>query len=243
MSNLIAISYPDVATAVAVRDRLFDLQRQNLITMEDLVVVERRANGTIKLHQTVGTTGMGAVGGALWDGLIGLLFFMPLFFMPLFGMALGAATGAASGAMVDAGVNDAFMRELADTLAPGAAALFVLVVRSTPDKVIPEIQPYGGRVIQTSLSREEDAQLREMIEGSAPVDQKVGDHRMSRANGSETTGAHRRYVSRTLRPVLRSELIIPEGRGRSSCQPSSRSASSLVWRTVPSACSGGPYTV
>ncbi|MGW0483164.1 MULTISPECIES: DUF1269 domain-containing protein [Nonomuraea] len=161
MSNLIAISYPDVATAVAVRDRLTELQRQNLITLEDMAIVERRDNGTIKLHQGVGTTGMGAASGALWGGLIGMLFFMPLF-----GMALGAATGAAGGAMTDLGVNDAFMRELGDKLEPGTAALFVLVVRSTPDKVIPEVQPYGGHVIQTSLSREEEAQLREMMEST-----------------------------------------------------------------------------
>ncbi|MEV4391068.1 DUF1269 domain-containing protein [Nonomuraea sp. NPDC049607] len=161
MSNLIAISYPDVATAIAVRDRLADLQRQNLITMEDMAIVERRADGTIKLLQTKGTTGMGAAGGAVWGGLIGLLFFMPLF-----GMALGAATGAAAGALTDAGVNDEFMRELADTLEPGTAALFVLVVQSTPDKVIPQIQSYGGHVIQTSLNREEEAQLREMMEGT-----------------------------------------------------------------------------
>ncbi|MEU4570985.1 DUF1269 domain-containing protein [Nonomuraea sp. ATR24] len=161
MSNLIAISYPDVATAVAVRDRLIELQRQNLITLEDMAIVERRDNGTIKLHQSVGTTGMGAASGALWGGLIGMLFFMPLF-----GMALGAATGAAGGAMTDLGVNDAFMRELGDKLEPGTAALFVLVVRSTPDKVIPEVQPYGGHVIQTSLSREEEAQLRDMMEST-----------------------------------------------------------------------------
>ncbi|MFI6925001.1 DUF1269 domain-containing protein [Nonomuraea spiralis] len=132
MSNLIAISYPDVATAVAVRDRLSDLQRENLITMEDVAVVERRSDGTITLHQSSGTTGMEADGGA----------------------------------MTDAGVNDAFMSELAGTLEPGTAALFVLVVRSISDKVVPEIQSYGGHVIQTSLSREEEAQLRELLEGA-----------------------------------------------------------------------------
>ncbi|GGT34205.1 DUF1269 domain-containing protein [Nonomuraea spiralis] len=132
MSNLIAISYPDVATAVAVRDRLSGLQRENLITMEDVAVVERRSDGTITLHQSSGTTGMEAAGGA----------------------------------MTDAGVDDAFMSELAGALEPGTAALFVLVVRSIPDKVVPEIQSYGGHVIQTSLSREEEAQLCELLEGA-----------------------------------------------------------------------------
>ncbi|MBG0822438.1 DUF1269 domain-containing protein [Planomonospora sp. ID91781] len=160
MSNLIAISYPDVATATAVRDRLIDLQRQNLITMEDVAVVEHRPDGKIKLHQSVGMTGLGAASGALWGSLIGLLFFMPLF-----GMALGAAAGAAGGAMTDVGVNNDFMRQLSTKLEPGMAALFVLVVQSTPDKVIPAIKEYGGHVLQTSLSREEETHLREAMEG------------------------------------------------------------------------------
>ncbi|NUW31748.1 DUF1269 domain-containing protein [Nonomuraea sp. SMC257] len=162
MSNLIVIAYPDVATATSVRDRLLDLQRQNLITMEDVAVVERRTDGKIKLHQSANMTGMGAASGALWGGLIGLLFFMPLF-----GMALGAAAGAAGGAMTDVGVNDEFMRQIAAKMEPGTAALFVLVVRSTPDKVIPEIQPYGGHILQTSLSQDQEAQLREMVQGAA----------------------------------------------------------------------------
>jgi uncharacterized membrane protein len=160
MSNLIAISYPNVATAITVRDRLVDLQRQNLITMEDVAVVERRPDGKIKLHQAVGLTGLGAASGALWGGLIGMLFFMPLF-----GMAPGASVGAASGAKADTGVNDDFMRQLTAKLEPGMAVLFVLVVRSTPDKVIPEIRTYGGHIIQTSLNHEEETQLREAMEG------------------------------------------------------------------------------
>ncbi|MFC4058727.1 DUF1269 domain-containing protein [Planomonospora corallina] len=160
MSNLIAIAYPDVTTAVEVRDRLLDMQRQNLIMMEDMAVVERRPDGKIKLHQGAGLTGLSAAGGALWGGLIGMLFFMPLF-----GMALGAGVGAATGAMADIGVNDDFMRQLSAKLEPGMAVLFVLVVRSTPDKVIPEIRPYGGHILQTSLSNEEETQLREAMEG------------------------------------------------------------------------------
>jgi hypothetical protein len=35
MSNLIAIAYPDVATATRVRDRLLELQRERLIILAD----------------------------------------------------------------------------------------------------------------------------------------------------------------------------------------------------------------
>ncbi|MER6950248.1 DUF1269 domain-containing protein [Nonomuraea sp. NPDC000554] len=159
MSHLIAIAYPDVATANQVRDKLFGLQKENLIQLEDVAVVERRPDGKIKLHQTRSTVGVGAAGGALWGGLIGLLFFMPLL-----GMALGAAGGAAGGAMTDVGVDDSFMRELGTKLAPGTAALFVLVVRSTPDKVLPEVAKFGGHIMKTSLSNEAETQLRQALE-------------------------------------------------------------------------------
>jgi uncharacterized membrane protein len=156
MSNLIAVGYDDVETAERVRERLRELQTRRVITLEDAVVVERTLDGKIKLHQARSTVGAGAVGGALWGGLIGLLFFMPFL-----GAAVGAAAGAAGGSMIDAGVDDNFMREVGEQLSPGRAALFVLVVSSTPDKVLPEVAPYGGHILTTSLSPDAEAHLRE----------------------------------------------------------------------------------
>jgi len=160
VSNLIAIAYDDVATASEVREKLFQLQSQHLITLEDAVVVERKQDGKIKLHQARrSTAGAGALGGALWGGLIGLIFFMPFL-----GAAIGAGTGALAGSAVDSGVDDNFMRQVGEQLTPGKAALFVLVVSSTPEKVLPEVAPYGGSVISTSLSPEAEAHLREAVQ-------------------------------------------------------------------------------
>jgi uncharacterized membrane protein len=161
MSNLIAVAYPDVATAGKVRDLLSDLQKQKLIELEDAVVVERTADGKVKLHQAVNTVAAGAAGGALWGGLIGLLFFMPFL-----GAAIGGATGAAVGSAQDFGVDDTFMRQVGDNLTPGSAALFVLVQQSVPEKVIPQIAPFGGQLIQTSLSEEAEAHLREAVKAA-----------------------------------------------------------------------------
>ncbi|RAG81559.1 hypothetical protein DN069_32135 [Streptacidiphilus pinicola] len=158
MSNLIAVAYPDVATAEQVRAKLVDLQKQKLITVEDAVVVERRADGKVKLHQAVNTVGAGAAGGALWGGLIGLLFFMPFL-----GMAIGGATGAAVGAAQDFGVDDDFMRKLGNGLTPGAAALITLVGDAVTEKVLPELAPFGGQLIQTSLSTADEEHLREAV--------------------------------------------------------------------------------
>lgn len=57
------------------------------------------------------------------------------------------------------------MKQLGQKIPPGGAALIVLVRKATPDKVLPEIQQYGGEVLQTSLDSESEERLREVLEG------------------------------------------------------------------------------
>jgi uncharacterized membrane protein len=163
MSNLVGIAYPDEATAQEVARTLAELQTEHSIELDDLVVAVRQEDGKIKLRQTFHTGAAGAAGGALWGGLIGLIFLAPLL-----GMAVGAAAGGASGALTDVGVDDKFMKELGQKLQPGGAALFVLVRRSTPDKVLPRVSQYGGEVLHSSLSEDAETTLREALrEGAA----------------------------------------------------------------------------
>jgi uncharacterized membrane protein len=158
MANLVAIAYDDVDQAQQVTETLGHLMKEHSIELEDIVIVEHRGDGKVKLHQP-SMAGMGAAGGALWGGLIGLIFFMPLF-----GMAIGAASGAAAGALGDRGVDDDFMKELGDKLPEGGAAVFVLVREATADKVVPELAKFGGHVIQSSLSNEQEAALQEALD-------------------------------------------------------------------------------
>lgn len=162
MSDLIAVGYPDTRAADAALAELRDLQKQMLIQLDDAVVVERRADGKIKLHQTTGTVGTAAAGGALWGGLIGLLFLAPLI-----GMAIGAGTGAAVGAATDTGIDDGFMKRLGERLPTGGAALVLLVRSVTADKVLERMRgQHGGEVLQTSLSADAEAQLKAAITAS-----------------------------------------------------------------------------
>src|SRR4051794_20008250 len=77
VSDLVAIAYPDVSTARRVATRVGEAQKAHLIELDDMVVVEKRGDGKIKLHQP-SLTGTGAAGGALWGGLIGLIFLAPM---------------------------------------------------------------------------------------------------------------------------------------------------------------------
>lgn len=158
MSDLIAIAYDDEYKAEQVRLDLAKMQKEHLIELEDAAVVVKDKDGKVKLKQAINLTAAGAVSGSFWGLLIGTLFFLPIA-----GLALGAAGGALSGALSDIGVDDNFMRELGETLTPSTSALFVLVRKVTPDKVLEEIAPYGGKVLRTSLTKDKEEQLQEVL--------------------------------------------------------------------------------
>jgi uncharacterized membrane protein len=154
MSELVVIGFDDEHKAEEVRLALFKLQREYLIDLEDAVVAVKKPDGKIKLNQVYNLTAAGAVSGGFWGTLIGLLFLNPLM-----GAAVGAAAGAVSGALSDVGIDDNFMKDLSRTLEPGHSALFILVRKATPDKVLEELKGYGGKVLQTSLTHEEEEKL------------------------------------------------------------------------------------
>jgi uncharacterized membrane protein len=158
VSTLVAIAYDDLDQANQVMSTVGQLVKEHSLTVEDAVVVEHKADGKMKLHQP-SMTGLGAASGALWGGVIGMIFLMPLF-----GMAIGAATGAAAGAGTDYGVDDQFVKDLGEKLPAGGAAVLVLVAEATRDKVVPEIAKFGGHVIQSSLSNDQQDALQQALD-------------------------------------------------------------------------------
>lgn len=163
MSELVVIGFDNEHKAEEVRLALFKMQKDYLIDLEDAVVAVKRPDGKVKLQQVHDLTTAGAVSGGFWGTLVGLLFLSPLL-----GAAVGAAAGAVSGALSDIGIDDAFMKDLAGQLEPGHSALFVLVRKSTPDKVLEELSKFEGTVLRTSLSHENEAKLREALSAAKP---------------------------------------------------------------------------
>lgn len=163
MAELVCVAFDDVNTADKVLNELQVMQREHLVELADACVVIRDGAGNLQLKQSVnlvagGTVGGGAM-GAFWGSLIGLLFMNPLAGM-LVGAGIGAATGAISGALSDYGIDDDFIKKLGTTINPGSSALFVLVRRANADKVLPRLGSYRGTVLHTSLSDDQERQLR-----------------------------------------------------------------------------------
>ena len=155
MSTLIAIAYPDELTAKRALAKLGDLQKQQLIQIDDAVIA-RHDGDKIKLDQAFSTAGAGAAGGALWGGLFGLIFLMPIA-----GMAIGAAAGALAGKATDYGIDDKFAKEVGAKVTPGKAALVLLIRSATTDRVVAEMKKenLGGELMQSNLSAEDEAKL------------------------------------------------------------------------------------
>ncbi|SDZ75827.1 DUF1269 domain-containing protein [Rubrimonas cliftonensis] len=161
MADLVAVAFDDPADAFALRAELAKLQKDYLIDMEDAVVVTHEEGGKVRLHQPVNLTAAGALGGTMWGALVGLIFLNPLL-----GAVVGAGAGAVSGWLTDIGVDDARMKEMGEALPEGGAALFVLVRKFTGDKLLERLEAWRekGRVIQTSLSEEQEQRLRALVE-------------------------------------------------------------------------------
>ena len=163
MSSLVVLAFPDEHGAQNVLAVVNDLQKQRLITIDDAATVVRGRHGKPRVQQATSLVGEGAWGGAFWGMLFGLLFFVPFL-----GLALGAVTGALMGKFRDVGIDDRFIREVQEKVQPGQSALFLLVHEVTLDRVLAALQPYHPEVLQTSLSAEQEVQLRAAL-GGAPA--------------------------------------------------------------------------
>lgn len=165
MSDLIVVGFEDRNAAERVRYKLIQMQRNHLVDLKDAVVAVKGDDGKIKLHQTHHLTVQGAVQGAVTGTFFGLLIGL-IFMSPFLVAAAGATAGTITGALADVGIDDRFMKELSETLRPGSSALFILAHEASTDKVIEELRPFEGRVIQTSLNHEDEKALQAALESA-----------------------------------------------------------------------------
>jgi uncharacterized membrane protein len=160
MSDLIAIGYPDQATATAAADEARRLAADLIIEPDAIAVIERDAEGKYHVHTSHHMVGVGASWGMFWGVLFGLLFFVPVL-----GLAVGAGFGALMGKITKTGIDKQFQDQVRGMLQPGTSALFLMVEKVTPDKAVEAMSKYGGTVLKTSLSKDEEKELQDALHG------------------------------------------------------------------------------
>jgi uncharacterized membrane protein len=154
--ELVVLAFDSEEGALHMRDRLLDYRKQRMLQLADAAVVVRQKDGKVKVKQLTNLVGTGAFGGGFWGLLIGLLFLAPGL-----GLAIGVAAGALVGSLSDSGLDDKFIKEVGKTIEPGRSALFLLAHRANLETALNDLKPLNAQILQTSLSEEDEARLRE----------------------------------------------------------------------------------
>ena len=160
MADLVVIGYPDEATAAAAADEARRLAADLIIQPDAIAVIVRDEDGTYHTSTSHHAVGGGATWGMFWGFLFGLLFFIPVF-----GMAIGAGMGALMGHLTKSSIDKAFRDQVRDMLKPGTSALFLMLEKVTPDKAVEAMSKYGGTVLKTSLSKDDEKDLQDALHG------------------------------------------------------------------------------
>src|SRR3974390_634971 len=160
MADLVAIGYPDETTAFAAADEARRLAADLIIQPDAIAAIVRDKEGSSHVHSTHHAVGTGAVWGMFWGFLFGLLFFIPVF-----GMAVGAGMGALMGKFAKTSIDKQFQDQVRDMVQPGTSALFLILEKVTPDKAVEAMSKYGGTVLKTSLSKDDEKELQDALHG------------------------------------------------------------------------------
>jgi uncharacterized membrane protein len=161
MAELVAIGYPDEATALAAEQDAQRLADELIVQPDAIAAVVRRRDGTYHVVTNHHAVGAGATWGMFWDVFFGLLLFVPVL-----GMPIGASFGALFGKLEQAGIDKEFQAQVRELLSPGSSALFLMLEKEHPDRALGTLRRHGGTVLQTTLSPETAAKLQAALHGA-----------------------------------------------------------------------------
>jgi uncharacterized membrane protein len=157
MASLTVWKFETADGAAEALAKMESLSKQQLITVQDAAVVTwPEGKKKPKTKQAVNLAGAGALQGGFWGMLFGLIFFVPFF-----GLAVGAAMGALAGHFADYGIDDDFIEGVRGKVTEGTSALFLLSSDAVVDKVKDAFEGTKMELIQSNLTAEQEATLRE----------------------------------------------------------------------------------
>lgn len=184
MAELIVVGFKkDMYRASEVLNELMGLNDDWVVDLHDAVAVYRDYSGKLRVDQSYQmTTGEGAAWGGFWGLLIGATLAIPftagasaaaaagaVAAGALGGTAIGASAGAvdASSWKDEFGIPNDFVQRVATMVQPGDSAIYAILRVGSPDVVANQFRGYGGTILRTTLSREQQAKVEEVLSNSA----------------------------------------------------------------------------
>jgi uncharacterized membrane protein len=184
MAQLVVVGFKkDMYRASEVLNELQSMNDDWVVDLQDAVAVYRDYNGKLRVDQSYQmTTGEGAA----WGGLMGSLIGLTIAAIPFTGgasavagatLAAGAAGGAALGAGAgaldaswwkdDFGIPDDFVQEVGTMIQPGDSAIYALLRTANPELLVAQFRGYGGTILSTTLSRDQQAKVEKVLARAA----------------------------------------------------------------------------
>lgn len=182
-SELLILGFPTKQGAKRFLVELLTLQELHLIRIEDAALAMKDEHGRIFGSSKTNLPVHGFVSGSLWGMLTGALFLEPFT-----GLILGSTIGLLTGSLLKHTSNE---NEISRTLVnktaqralePRSSALFLLISKITPDKVMQRLYHHDATIIGSSLSIENERRLRaawQMVRTEGPLSL----HKLSQPHG------------------------------------------------------------
>jgi uncharacterized membrane protein len=179
MAELIVVGFKnDMYRASEVLNELLSMNDDLVLDLHDAVAVYRDFNGKLRVDQSYQmTTGQGAALGGLWGMLIGATLAIPftagasaaaagaVAAGAIGGTALGAGAGAADASSWkdEFGIPEDFVQQVGVLIQPGDSAIYAILRVSNPDIVEDQFRGYGGTILSTNLSRDQQAKVEKVL--------------------------------------------------------------------------------
>ena len=184
MAELIVVGFKNqMYRASEVLNELLSMNDDWVLDLHDAVAVYRDFNGKLRVDQSYQmTTGQGAAWGGLWGLLIGATLAIPFTGGASAAAAAGAiAAGAAGGTALGAGfgaldaeswkdefgIPEDFVQQVSVLIQPGDSAIYAILRVGNPDIVADQFRGYGGTILRTTLSRDQQAKVEKVLSKSA----------------------------------------------------------------------------
>lgn len=158
MSQLLVITFGNRETAGQAAERLKGINKAHAVSIQDMAVVEKDADDKVHVHHGLDTA---TAGGAIGGGVLGLL--LGLVFFPIGGLIIGAAAGALIGRSLHHNVDKQLIEDVTSDLTANTSALFV-IGDGSPAAVVGALEPYKGKIYQTTVDAETEAQLQAALD-------------------------------------------------------------------------------
>jgi uncharacterized membrane protein len=184
MAELIVVGFKkDMFRASEVLNELLDMNDAWVVDLHDAVAVYRDYKSKLRVDRSYqATTGEGAAYGGLIGLMIGATLAIPFTAGLSAAAAAGAvaagavggtALGAGAGALDTAswkdefGIPDDFVKRVGAMVEPGDSAVFAILRVGDPQVVADHFRGYGGTILRTTLSREQQDKVERVLSGRA----------------------------------------------------------------------------